>query len=453
MEIVMAQRRRLPQGVQVRSPGLNGVISPAAGKKTLLDNLRPSPEIEALWAGTTSPEEDAALDQIIEVSGAVLPIVADDHGNIIDGHRCYRTYQRHNVKEVFVVVLMGLTDEEKQQAVALNSNRRSLSMDHKKTIMWQFLRENAKLSARYLGRILGVDHKTAQAVKNEMVAGGEIPHLDEIEGQDGKTYKAQGALTPLRHIKRTLNELSKAKELPAVVTPKRVRSQIARERRAEAAQIGATLTDPPDARLIHCDFRELLIREPGIEKSAGLILTDPPYGKDYLWVWKQLAVFAKKVLLPGGWLVTYAGTNYLDQVFAALASELHYVWTSALLFTQSGSYSQYGSLNIFQLWRPVLLFHNGNPDSCRIATNIADRFPLRKPEKDWHDWQQPLPDMVLLVKTFSLDGDLVVDPFGGGFTTACACKQVGRRRFLGCDILNECVDVGRYRLNIQAAMI
>lgn len=260
-------------------------------------------------------------------------------------------------------------------------------------------------------------------------------------------------MTPLRDIKRTLNELAKAEELPAVVTPKRVRSQIARERRAEAAQIGATLTDPPDARLVHCDFGELLAKEPWIEKSAGLIQTDPPYKKDSLWVWKELAVFARRVLMPGGWLIAYTGTTYLDQVIEALTSELRYVWTIALPFGPSGCYSRYGNLNIFQLWRPVLVFHNGTPENCRIATNIADRFSLRQPEKEWHDWQQPLADMALLVKTFSLDGDLVVDPFGGGFTTACACKQVGRRRFVGCDIIKECVDVGRYRLNIQAAMI
>jgi hypothetical protein len=58
-------------------------------KKTLLSNLRPSPDIEALWAGTTSAEEDAALEASLTATGPVFPITADERGNILDGHRCY----------------------------------------------------------------------------------------------------------------------------------------------------------------------------------------------------------------------------------------------------------------------------------------------------------------------------------------------------------------------------
>jgi DNA modification methylase len=100
----------------------------------------------------------------------------------------------------------------------------------------------------------------------------------------------------------------------------------------------------------------------------------------------------------------------------------------------------------------VLVFHNGGPDGCRVATNIADRFASGKPEKEWHPWQQNLADTLRLVQTFSLAGDLVVDPLGGGFTTGAAVIQAGGgRRFVGCDIVKESVDVGRYRLNVLAS--
>jgi DNA modification methylase len=142
----------------------------------------------------------------------------------------------------------------------------------------------------------------------------------------------------------------------------------------------------------------------------------------------------------------------MDRVIASMSAQLRYVWTFAVPFAQGGNYARYGRLNIFQLWRPVLVFHNGTPDNCRIATNIHDRFALGKPEKDWHPWQQNLADTHLLVQTFSLDGDLVVDPLGGGFTTGAAVIQAGRgRRFVGCDIVKESVDIGRYRLNILAS--
>jgi ParB-like chromosome segregation protein Spo0J len=425
---------------------------PSDKKKTLLDNLHPSPEIEALWAGTTTAEDDAALEEAILATGPVLPITADERGNIIDGHRCYRVYKKHKIKQVFVTILKGLTDEQKRHlAVALNANRRHLTMDKKKAIIRQFLTENPKLSARRLGRLVGVDHHTAQDVKNAMIEGGEIPRLEEIEGQDGKVYKAKGATTTLLDFKKTVNHLAKVKELPGVVTHRKVRSQIARERREEAARKGAEMTDPANTRLVHCDFRDLLAKEPDIEGAAGLVLTDYPYEEEFMPLLPDLAAFAKRVLMPGGWFVSYAGTAHMDRVIAALGAQLRYVWTIAVPFAQGGNYACYGGLNIFQLWRPVLVFHNGTPETCRVATNIHDRFALGKREKDWHPWQQNLADTHLLVQTFSLDGDLVVDPLGGGFTTGAAVIQAGRgRRFVGCDIVKESVDIGRYRLNILA---
>jgi hypothetical protein len=427
--------------------------APRPGKqKTLLDNLHPSPEIEALWAGTTTAKDDAALEEAVLATGPVLPITTDEWGNIIDGHRCYRVYKKHKIKEVFVTVLKGLTDEQKRHlAVALNANRRHLTMDKKKAIIRQFLTENPKLSARRLGRLVGVDHHTAQDVKNAMIEGGEIPRLEEIEGHDGKTYKAKGATTTLLDFKKTVSHLAKVKELPGVVTHRKVRNQIAREKREEAARKGAEMTDPANTRLVHCDFRYLLAREPGIEHSAGLVLTDYPYEEAFMPLLSDLAAFAKRVLMPGGWFITFAGQGQLARVIAALSAELRYVWTLSVPFAQGGNYSRYGNLNIYQLWRPVLVFHNGSPDNCRIATNIGDRFALRKPEKEWHPWQQNLADTLTLVQTFSLDGDLVVDPLGGGFTTGAAVIQAGRgRRFVGCDIVKKSVEIGRYRLNILA---
>jgi hypothetical protein len=422
-------------------------------KKTLLDNLRPSPEIEALWAGTTTAEEDAALEASLVATGPVLPITADEQGNIIDGHRCYRVYKKHNVKEVFVIVLKGMSDEQKRHlAVSLNANRRHLTMDRKKALIRQFLTENPRLSSRHLGRLVGMDHHTAQAVKNAMIAGGEIPRLDEIEGQDGKVYKAKGAVTPLRAIKMTLGQVAAVKELPAVVLPKKLERQIAKERREEAARAGAGMTDPANTRLVHCDFRDLLAREPLIEKAAGLVLSDPPYEEGFLPYWKELAGCAKRVLVPGGWLVAYAPNSHLDQVMAALSSQLHYVRTLCIPFNTGGNFGCYGGLRVYGKWRPVLVYHNGTPDNTRIETNIMDRLAFTQDEKDWHPHQQNLEDMTLLVKTFSLAGDLVVDLCGGGFTTAAACMMAGGgRRFVGCDVLKECADVGRYRLNVLAS--
>jgi site-specific DNA-methyltransferase (adenine-specific) len=53
--------------------------------------------------------------------------------------------------------------------------------------------------------------------------------------------------------------------------------------------------------------------------------------------------------------------------------------------------------------------------------------------------------MEMLVRYFSEPGDLVVDTCGGGFTTAVACRNLGRR-CISCDIDEGCVIRGQDRL-------
>jgi len=49
-----------------------------------------------------------------------------------------------------------------------------------------------------------------------------------------------------------------------------------------------------DIEIRHGDFREVLADIP--DQSVKLILTDPPYGKNYLSLWDNLGKFAARVL-------------------------------------------------------------------------------------------------------------------------------------------------------------
>ena len=75
------------------------------------------------------------------------------------------------------------------------------------------------------------------------------------------------------------------------------------------------------------------------DSSIDLIFTDPPYGKDYLWLYKELAKLAVRILKPGGSLVFYVGHIILDQVIGIFnnfsltnnnITKLKYWWTLAV---------------------------------------------------------------------------------------------------------------------------
>lgn len=63
----------------------------------------------------------------------------------------------------------------------------------------------------------------------------------------------------------------------------------------------------------------------------------------------------------------------------------------------------------------------------------------------WHPSTKPLAPMESIIRVHSNPGDLVFDPFLGSGTTAVAAKKLGRR-FFGCDISQEYVDMANKRL-------
>ena len=96
------------------------------------------------------------------------------------------------------------------------------------------------------------------------------------------------------------------------------------------------------------------------------------------------------------------------------------------------------SRNVTGKWKPILIYSQGN---WQERGQWPDVLMVNSKEKDWHDWQEPLEEVEKLVRYFSKPGDLVVDTCGGGFTTAVACRNLGRR-CIACDIDQACGDPG-----------
>jgi len=62
-----------------------------------------------------------------------------------------------------------------------------------------------------------------------------------------------------------------------------------------------------------------------------------------------------------------------------------------------------------------------------------------------YDTQKPKALIERIIKASSNEGDLVADFYGGSFTTAEVCKDLNRN-FIGCDISEKAVEIGRVRV-------
>lgn len=144
-----------------------------------------------------SADEYAALKADIAARGMHVPIEEDEHGIVLDGHhrvRAWRELQDEGVAlpEYPRIIRTGFTDQEKRaHARALNLARRHLSQEQRRGLIADQLRDTPELSNRQIGRSLGVNHETVQAVRTELVSIGEIRQYPTVETSDGRQYPAQ----------------------------------------------------------------------------------------------------------------------------------------------------------------------------------------------------------------------------------------------------------------------
>lgn len=173
------------------------------------------------------------------------------------------------------------------------------------------------------------------------------------------------------------------------------------------------------------DFRTVLADIP--DESIDLILTDPPYPAEFLPLWSDLAVLAKRVLAPHGVLAAMSGQTHLPEVYARLGEHLRYRWTMAYLM--SGAANVVHARRVSTMWKPVLIYGSSDRRLHDVATSKAA-------DKDYHGWGQSESGMYDLLRLLADPGATVLDPFLGGGTTAIVAAAHGCH-FIGAEVDQE----------------
>ena len=389
--------------------------------------------------------EYGALKESIRRWKVILPVVKDENGDILDGYQRVRACDELGIADYPVLTLAGLSEDEKRDhAFVLNLVRRRLNQQQIRDLIAAELRRTPDLSDNWLAPILGTTDKTVSAVRRELLATSEIPKLDALKGKDGKYRRVTRIVTS------SAREAARAQEALKILgdeAPRKDWDLRLAEKRAKRIQKlemtkGREVRPPGDGdiRLYHCPFQKLEQIAGIAPNSVNLVLTDIPYEGEFLPQVTELGAFANRVLVPGGLLVTYSGTLYLNQVIRSLDEHLTWAWASASVWMGDGTIIH--PRQVTSKWKPILIFSKGE---WRKRGRWQDLSVVTSKEKAWHDWQQPLEEVESLVRSFSQPGDLVVDPCGGGFTTAVACHNLGRR-CISCDLDRSAVIRGQDRL-------
>jgi len=181
---------------------------------------------------------------------------------------------------------------------------------------------------------------------------------------------------------------------------------------------------------------------PQLAGQVDAIVTDPPYSKEHLPLYADLARLARSCLKPDGILAVMCGHLCQFEIHALMSEHLPFRWPFCYLLPGGQSASMWHR-NILVSWKPILVFGGvgkWTSDLVRSDTNDND--------KRFHKWGQSEGGWSRLVERLTEPGQLVCDPFLGGSTTAVACLKLGRR-FVGCDVDKAAVAKAKARVLLE----
>ena len=239
--------------------------------------------------------------------------------------------------------------------------------------------------------------------------------------------------------------------------------------------------------LKHGDCLELMKEIPG--GSVDMVLTDPPYGTTSCkWdsvipfepMWEQL----KRVIKPNGAIVLFGSEPFSSALRMSNIKNYKYDWVwdkvfagnfvlaknqpmkdfeNVMVFSKNG-----GKVNYYPIMtkrdKPIVKGSNKQSKAIPIAiTEASIKFSKEKKTYDYkyptsnslrfsgrtdrgfHPSQKPVPLLEYLIKTYTQEGEAVLDFTMGSGSTGVACVNTNRK-FIGIEMDDEYFEIAEKRI-------
>lgn len=196
-------------------------------------------------------------------------------------------------------------------------------------------------------------------------------------------------------------------------------------------------------RVICGDALELLKEIP--DNSIDLIITDPPYLKEFIPVYSVLAQEAKRLLKDGSYCFAYCGCQFLPEVLNSFNSQLDWFWLFEI--KHNGGHPRMWNKRLMVGNKPVICYTKGKP---KVLKWMSTLHQSETADKQYHIWGQSLDFPVKIIDCLTTKNSLILDPFMGGGTVGVAAKMLGRN-FIGFEIDSEQCKIANDR--IEAAQV
>ena len=229
-------------------------------------------------------------------------------------------------------------------------------------------------------------------------------------------------------------------------------------------------------KLIHGDCLEEMKNIP--DGSVDMVLTDPPYGTtackwdsviDFTLMWKQL----NRIIKPNGAIVLFGSEPFSSALRMSNIKNYKYDWIwdksrpTGFLNAKKQPLRKTENISVFYKKQPIYnrqfktvkekVFTRTKGggtygDQKNIPTNVSNggkenpyTLIYFKCINGEHPTQKPVALMEYLIKTYTNEGETVLDFTAGSFTTGVACVNIGRN-FIGIEKDKNYFDIGTKRI-------
>ena len=392
------------------------------------------------------------LTEDIRKNGLKVPVALYE-GKVLDGRNRMLACNDAGVRPDFQDITSSV-DDPYMWVWSLNGERRHLGSQEQKALIWRKLHGMSEEMQKERARIKReADKARSEAAKGRernadgTLAASGCTDCTTTGSKRAKTREAEAKAAgvnkgALARADALLNESPEyaAKVAEGEMSFSRAKKEAKAVKDREALKEASEKISEKRRQDIEavCDIRVCSCAElfaSGIRPDA--VVTDPPYPREFLPVFTELAESCKRAEVPV--VAVMSGQSYVPEVISRLCEHLEYRWTMAYM-TPGGQAVQQWEAKVNTSWKPVFIFG----ESASWFGDVAVSKPNNN-DKRFHGWGQSESGMLDLIGRITKPGDLVCDPFVGGGTTAVAALASGRE-FVGCDIDPEHVANARARV-------
>lgn len=219
-------------------------------------------------------------------------------------------------------------------------------------------------------------------------------------------------------------------------------------------------------------------------QSVDLILCDPPYGSTAA-KWDEIIPFDSmwyeywRVLKPNGAVLIFGAEPFSTKLRSSQFKAYRYDWTwiknlatnffhakrmplrktenISVFYRKQPKYTPIRSIgheptqSAFGFSKGVV-YHGKNKreyqggDTTRLPTNVLD-FKVVDPKLRVHANQKPVELLEYLIRTYTAEGDTVLDNTMGSGSTGVAAKNTNRK-FIGIELDENYFEIAKQRINV-----